>query len=180
MEPLGFFDFVRLEQEAFCILSDCGTVQEEACLFRKPNVTIRDVTERPETIECGSNILSGADPEAIARCVALVTGRAAGMEPPAEYLMENVAETVVQIVLGLPTCPIGLRPSGWGPRAAHPAGATLLLARCHRHGFHGAGSSLRGLARDGHQVTVLSGSPSYTTPTRGSPLRGERSSTGAK
>ena len=100
VEPLGFFDFVRLEQEAFCILSDSGTVQEEACLLRKPNVTIRDVTERPETIECGSNILSGADPEAIARCVALVTGRAAEWEPPREYLMKNVAETVVQIVLG--------------------------------------------------------------------------------
>jgi UDP-N-acetylglucosamine 2-epimerase (non-hydrolysing) len=100
VEPLGFFDFLRLEQAAFCILTDSGTVQEEACLLRKPNVTIRDVTERPETIECGSNILSGADPEVVARCVALVTGRAAEWEPPAEYLMPNVAETVVRIVLG--------------------------------------------------------------------------------
>jgi UDP-N-acetylglucosamine 2-epimerase (non-hydrolysing) len=100
VEPLGFFDFVRLEQEAFCLLSDSGTVQEEACLFGKPNVTIRDVTERPETMECGSNMLSGADPEAIARCVALVSGQAAAWEPPVEYLMGNVAETVVRIVLG--------------------------------------------------------------------------------
>ena len=59
LPPLGFFDFVRLEQNAFCLLSDSGTVQEEACIFGVPNVTIRDVTERPETLECGSNILCG-------------------------------------------------------------------------------------------------------------------------
>ncbi len=61
-EPFGFFDFVCLEQSAFCLLSDSGTVQEEACIFHVPNVTIRDVTERPETIECGSNVLAGCDP----------------------------------------------------------------------------------------------------------------------
>ena len=44
---LSFFDFIRLEQSAFCVLSDSGTVQEEACIFGVPNVTIRDVTERP-------------------------------------------------------------------------------------------------------------------------------------
>jgi UDP-N-acetylglucosamine 2-epimerase (non-hydrolysing) len=59
VEPFGFFDFVRLERKAFCILSDSGTVQEEACIFGVPNVTIRDVTGRPETLESGSNILAG-------------------------------------------------------------------------------------------------------------------------
>ena len=68
ISPLGFFDFIRLEQSAFCILSDSGTVQEEACLFGVPNVTLRDVTERPETLESsGSNILAGVDPRAIVR-----------------------------------------------------------------------------------------------------------------
>jgi UDP-N-acetylglucosamine 2-epimerase (non-hydrolysing) len=100
VEPLGFADFVRLEQEAFCILSDSGTVQEEACLFGKPNVTLREVTERPETIECGSNILSGTDPDRVLGCVAQVVGHSGGWEPPPEYLMENVAETVARIVLG--------------------------------------------------------------------------------
>jgi UDP-N-acetylglucosamine 2-epimerase (non-hydrolysing) len=63
--PLGLFDFIRLERDAFCVLSDSGTVQEEACLFGVPNVTIREVTERPETVECGSNFLAGSDPERI-------------------------------------------------------------------------------------------------------------------
>jgi UDP-N-acetylglucosamine 2-epimerase (non-hydrolysing) len=100
VEPLGFLDFVRLEQDAFCILTDSGTVQEEACLFGTPNVTIREVTERPETIEAGSNILSGLEPDAIARAVALVTGQRAGWVPPAEYMVTTVAETVARAVLG--------------------------------------------------------------------------------
>ncbi|MGC2745353.1 MAG: UDP-N-acetylglucosamine 2-epimerase (non-hydrolyzing) [Candidatus Angelobacter sp.] len=99
-EPFGLFDFVHLEQSAFCLLSDSGTVQEEACIFRVPNVTIRDVTERPETIECGSNVLAGSDPATIIRLVKLVTERPANWQPPAEYLATNVAATVARILLG--------------------------------------------------------------------------------
>jgi UDP-N-acetylglucosamine 2-epimerase (non-hydrolysing) len=99
-EPFGFFDFIRLEQSAFCLLSDSGTVQEEACIFHIPNVTIRDVTERPETIDCGSNVLAGCDPETILRLVRLVTERPANWLPPPEYLMTDVAATVAGIVLG--------------------------------------------------------------------------------
>ncbi len=100
VEPFGFFDFIRLEKSAFCLLSDSGTVQEEACIFGVPNVTIRDVTERPETVECGSNILSGADPEAVLRFVRLVAGRKGKWQPPPEYLADGVADTVCRIVLG--------------------------------------------------------------------------------
>jgi UDP-N-acetylglucosamine 2-epimerase (non-hydrolysing) len=100
VEPLGFFDFVRLEQTAFCILSDSGTVQEEACIFGVPNVTIRDVTERPETIECGSNVLAGCDVGKIEQMVDLVTGERRRWQPPAEYLVENVSATVCRILLG--------------------------------------------------------------------------------
>lgn len=99
-EPFGFFDFVNMEQQSFCLLSDSGTVQEEACILRVPNVTIRDVTERPETIECGSNVLGGCDPKTILRLVRLVTERPASWQPPAEYLATNVAATVCNIVLG--------------------------------------------------------------------------------
>lgn len=100
LPPLGFFDFIRLEQSAFCVLSDSGTVQEEACLSGVPNVTLRDVTERPETLECGSNILCGVEPQAIATAVRLVTGRKHAWQPPREYLETAVAETVCRIVLG--------------------------------------------------------------------------------
>jgi len=100
LEPFGFFDFVRLEQEAFCVISDSGTVQEEACIFGTPNVTIRDVTERPETIEAGSNILAGIDPDAVLRAVNQVTSQSTTWTPPVEYMVDGVAQIVSRIVLG--------------------------------------------------------------------------------
>lgn len=57
--PFDLFDFVKLEKNALCVLTDSGTVQEECSLFNVPTVTIRNTTERPETVECGSNMLSG-------------------------------------------------------------------------------------------------------------------------
>ncbi len=98
--PLGFFDFVSLERQAFCVVSDSGTVQEECCIFGVPNVTVRDVTERPETIECGSNILSGTDPDAVLRAVSIATSSPTDWTPPPEYLERRVSRAVVKIVLG--------------------------------------------------------------------------------
>lgn len=100
LKPMGFFDFVRLERSAACVLSDSGTVQEECCIFRVPNVTLRDVTERPETIECGSNILSGADPDTIVRAATVAMQSPPTWTPPEEYTMTNVADTVARIVVG--------------------------------------------------------------------------------
>lgn len=99
-EPLGFFDFLTLERNAFCVLSDSGTVQEECCIFHVANVTLRDVTERPETLECGSNILSGVEPETVLRCVRVVLGQKRNWTVPPEYLAEHVSDTVTRIVLG--------------------------------------------------------------------------------
>ena len=100
LSPLGFFDFVALEKSARCVLSDSGTVQEECCIFRIPNVTIRDVTERPETIECGSNILSGVDSGRILRIVAHLLKQRSDWRIPEEYLASSVANTVVKILSG--------------------------------------------------------------------------------
>ena len=91
----------RLEKDARCVLSDSGTVQEECCIFHVPNVTLRDVTERPETIECGSNVLAGADEETILRCVRAVLAQAPEWDVPSEYLDESVSTTVQKILLGL-------------------------------------------------------------------------------
>jgi UDP-N-acetylglucosamine 2-epimerase (non-hydrolysing) len=99
-EPFGLFDFISLEQSALCALSDSGTVQEECCIFRVANVTIRDVTERPETLECGSNMLSGAEPATILRSVRAVIQQKGEWTIPSEYLVENVSGTVAKIVLG--------------------------------------------------------------------------------
>jgi UDP-N-acetylglucosamine 2-epimerase (non-hydrolysing) len=98
LRPMGFFDFIRLEQSAFCCLSDSGTVQEETCIFGVPNVTLREVTERPETVECGSNILAGTDPAAIYRSVRVATSAILEWTPPREYLLDGVAEATCRIV----------------------------------------------------------------------------------
>ncbi|HEX4948969.1 MAG TPA: UDP-N-acetylglucosamine 2-epimerase (non-hydrolyzing) [Blastocatellia bacterium] len=100
VEPFGFFDFVRLEQSAFCLISDSGTVQEEGCIFGTPTVTIRDVTERPETIECGSNVLSGCEPASVLQLTGLVTGQKHSWVPPVEYMTDHVAATVCRLLLG--------------------------------------------------------------------------------
>jgi len=66
-----------------------------------PNVTLRDVTERPETIECGSNILSGGDPDSIVACVAIALKCGRGWTAPQEYIVRNVSDTVLRIVTGV-------------------------------------------------------------------------------
>jgi UDP-N-acetylglucosamine 2-epimerase (non-hydrolysing) len=98
MTPFGFFDFVALEKNALCVLSDSGTVQEECSILKVPNVTIRDVTERPETIECGSNIISGSMPDDIMAHVQLVVSSSPQWRAPVEYLEKDVAEKVVRIL----------------------------------------------------------------------------------
>lgn len=99
--PLGLFDFVRLEKEAFCVLSDSGTVQEECCIFGVPTVTMREVTERPETIECGSNILAGVEGERILPAIDVAVRNAGNWTPPSEYLVDDVSDIVARIVLGI-------------------------------------------------------------------------------
>jgi UDP-N-acetylglucosamine 2-epimerase (non-hydrolysing) len=100
LPAFGMFDFIKLERNARAVLSDSGTVQEECCIFKIPNVTLRDVTERPETIECGSNILSGANPQKILLCLDLVLSREPGWTAPEEYLRKNVSDVIVNLLLG--------------------------------------------------------------------------------
>lgn len=102
IEPVDFFDFVKMEKNALCVITDSGTVQEECCIFRKPNVTIRDVTERPETIECGSNMIAGVSPEAVSRSIDLVLEEPLNWNLPEEYMKMNVSSTVTKILLGYP------------------------------------------------------------------------------
>jgi len=65
IEPLGFLEFLQLEANARLALTDSGGVQEETCILGVPCVTLRDNTERPETLEVGANVLSGAKSERI-------------------------------------------------------------------------------------------------------------------
>lgn len=99
-EPFSFFDFVKLEKSAYCVLTDSGTVQEECCLFHVPTVTIRKSTERPETIECGSNILSGIDANQIVACVDIMVNLPKTWSLPEGYACKNVADKIIKLLLG--------------------------------------------------------------------------------
>ncbi|MFD2442718.1 non-hydrolyzing UDP-N-acetylglucosamine 2-epimerase [Bacillus sp. CGMCC 1.16607] len=99
IDPVGLFDFVKLEKNAFCVLSDSGTVQEECSIFQVPNVTLRDVTERPETLEVGSNFISSCNSSSILRGITVATSSRYDYSPPQEYLVRNVSEIVTKIVL---------------------------------------------------------------------------------
>ena len=81
-EPFGFLDFLSLEANARLILTDSGGVQEEACILGVPCVTLRNNTERPETIDVGANILAGASPEKILECAKVMLRRARNWQNP--------------------------------------------------------------------------------------------------
>lgn len=65
LNPQGYFEFLQLEENAFVILTDSGGLQEEGCILGTPCITLRDSTERPETINVGANVLVGTDKERI-------------------------------------------------------------------------------------------------------------------
>ncbi len=99
-EPFGFFDFVKLEKNAKCVLTDSGTVQEECCILNVPAITVRDTTERPETLECGSNILSGVDQDKMLKCTQIMLSSQDKWNYPEGYTDSNVSDKVVKFILG--------------------------------------------------------------------------------
>jgi UDP-N-acetylglucosamine 2-epimerase (non-hydrolysing) len=99
-EPFGFFDFVNLEKNAYCVLTDSGTVQEECCLFQVPTVTMRNSTERPETVECGSNCVSGVSAQQILSSVKVMTCEDKHWSIPEGYGDLDVSDRVVKFILG--------------------------------------------------------------------------------
>ena len=75
LPPLGYLDFLGLHARAALTLTDSGGLQEEACCLRVPCVTLRDNTERPESVEVGANRLAGADPDRIVECARAMFAR---------------------------------------------------------------------------------------------------------
>lgn len=100
MPPFPFKEFIALEKNAFCVISDSGTVQEECNIMNVPNVTIRNTTERPETLECGSNIISGFEASDVIRSINIATNLSNWEKIP-EYDAMNVSNVVTKILLGV-------------------------------------------------------------------------------
>ena len=99
MKPLGFADYIRLQEEAFCVISDSGTITEESSLLGFPAITIRQAHERPEGMDEGTVIMSGLDKESVLDSINVVTSQNIRMRVVDDYNNDILAAKVVRIIL---------------------------------------------------------------------------------
>lgn len=102
-QPLGFFDYNKLQQNAFCVVSDSGTVPEEAAYFHFPAVSVRTSTERPEAMEKGVFTVGSITAEQVLQAVDLAVSMHANGDDPSEvpsYTDNNVSTKIVKIIQG--------------------------------------------------------------------------------
>jgi UDP-N-acetylglucosamine 2-epimerase len=101
-KPFGFFDYIKLQMAAFCVLSDSGTLTEEASLLNLRAITLRNAHERPEGMDVGTLIMSGLKKERVLDAVAIVTAHcpetARAVLPIADYENPHVSTQVVRVV----------------------------------------------------------------------------------
>jgi len=105
LQPFGFYDYNHLQMQAFCAISDSGTIAEEASILNFPAITPRDAIERPEGLDVGCIVITGVNRAAIVNGVALATRlfaeRGSGANPvPADYRITNTSERVAALLLG--------------------------------------------------------------------------------
>lgn len=98
IEPVGYLDFLQLQQQAALILTDSGGIQEEACILGVPTVTIRDNTERPETVEVGANRLAGTTSQGIVAAASEMLGKNPDWQNP--FGDGTAGEQIIQVVTG--------------------------------------------------------------------------------
>lgn len=99
MKPLGFADYIKLQEKAFCVVSDSGTVTEESSLLGFPAITIREAHERPEGMDEGTIIMSGVDKEGVLDAINTVTSQNIRMRVVDDYNNDILAAKVVRIIL---------------------------------------------------------------------------------
>lgn len=100
MPPFGFFDYVSLQKNAFCVLSDSGTISEESAMMNFPAISIRTSTERPEAIDAGSIVLGGITKNQILNAISicLQTYNKDNQDIPIEYKVVDVSSKIIRII----------------------------------------------------------------------------------
>jgi UDP-N-acetylglucosamine 2-epimerase (non-hydrolysing) len=102
-KPYGFHEYNKLQMEAFCVISDSGTIAEEGSLLNLPAITIRQAHERPEGMDEGTLIMSGLNKERIIEAINVVTAQhdfeKRPMKVVADYNVDNVSKKVLRIIL---------------------------------------------------------------------------------
>lgn len=95
--PFGFHDYIKLQMNARCVISDSGTIAEESSILKFPAITIRNAIERAEAIDAGSILLTGVDKNQIIDCLEIVS---APTTIPADYDIDNCSDRVLKVILG--------------------------------------------------------------------------------
>jgi UDP-N-acetylglucosamine 2-epimerase (non-hydrolysing) len=103
LKPFGFCDYIKLQMEALCVLSDSGTITEEASLLNLPAITIRNAHERPEGMDVGTLIMSGLKKERVLDAVRVVVAQqkcdSRAVEPVRDYEVGDVSKQILRVVM---------------------------------------------------------------------------------
>jgi len=103
LKPFGFHDYNKLQMEAYCVISDSGTIAEESSMLGFPAVTIRNALERPEALDTGAIIITGLKARAISLGVKeAIRGYSDGLiaDIPDDYKITNTSQRVIRLILG--------------------------------------------------------------------------------
>lgn len=99
MKPLGFADYIKLQENAFCVISDSGTITEESSLLGFPAITIRQAHERPEGMDEGTIVMSGVDKDSVLDAINIVTSQNMRMKVVDDYNNDILGAKIVRIIL---------------------------------------------------------------------------------
>ena len=103
MKPFGFLDYIKLQKNAFCVISDSGTITEESSILGFPSITIRQAHERPEGMDEGTLIMTGLEKNRIMEAIDIVTSQMKdnplAIHRVGDYETDNVSKKVVRIIL---------------------------------------------------------------------------------
>lgn len=103
MKPFGFLDYIKLQKNAFCVISDSGTITEESSILKFPAITIRQAHERPEGMDEGTLIMTGLNVNRILESIEVVTSHFVEnyntIRTIPDYETENVSKKVLRIIL---------------------------------------------------------------------------------
>lgn len=97
--PFSMFDYVKLQKNAFCVISDSGTINEESALLQIPAISFRICTERPEIMDAGCIIMSGLNQENVLKSIEIITSEKRSFKIPNDYLVNNVSDKIVNTIL---------------------------------------------------------------------------------
>jgi UDP-N-acetylglucosamine 2-epimerase (non-hydrolysing) len=103
LKPFGFCDYIKLQMEALCVISDSGTITEESSLLNLPAITIRNTHERPEGMDVGTLIMSGLKKDRVLDAIKITLAQynkhKCVMQPVHDYEANAVSKQVLRVVL---------------------------------------------------------------------------------